>query len=540
MKRNHWQNYVSRSGSRFESKQAFINKSALVNSTDDMLETAGVPMSLMGKNLFACTDKEFHTFIIGESGCGKTRRTIYTTVSLMAKTGESMVIADPKGEIYRNTSNMLKNKGYNVKVINFRTPSRGNRWNPLALIEEYYRSSDEQKQDKALIMLKDIFTILKEEVKSKDVYWENSASDFMLGVAQVILEYAPKGSLTFENISIVAKDIFENRKNNNFISYFDDMPKNLPIRKNLTSVIDNADTTAACIYNVFQSMLSPFTSQQSILRLFNASDFEIGEIGRQKTALYIVLPDDSPAFYSVATVFVNQIYTTLVDFADTQARGELPNRVMFLLDEFANFTQIPSIDSMLTAARSRGMRFVLVCQSMEQLNKKYGHDGTEILLSNCRTWIYMSCRNYEFLKRLENLCGTYISPYTKQVHPLISISDLQHFEMGKILVLNDRCYPFIGYLPDYSQVDFGEEAFILADFPEERTYDDRVILKLTNILRNKPLAEKRAEAAEKGNETSAGVDVEGDDLFRKIKEIIKKPGTSDTEATDSEDSWDEW
>ena len=192
--------------------------------------------------------------------------------------------------------------------------------------------------------------------------------------------------------------------------------------------------------------------------LFSVSEIDITSIGEKPTALFFILPDDSQALYPIATVFVKQIYSALVRLADSKRDGRLPVKVTFLLDEFANFAKLPSVESMLTAARSRGIRFVLVCQSMDQLSQKYSDEGMEILLANCRCWIFMSCRNLPFLKRLQSLCGDYTSPYTGETVPLVSIERLQQFARGQILVFNDRCKPFIGYLTkDYSQVDFGDD-----------------------------------------------------------------------------------
>ena len=159
--------------------------------------------------------------------------------------------------------------------------------------------------------------------------------------------------------------------------------------------------------------------------LFSVSEIDITSIGERPTALFFILPDDSQALYPIATVFVKQIYSALVRLADSKRDGRLPVKVTFLLDEFANFAKLPSVESMLTAARSRGIRFVLVCQSMDQLSQKYSDEGMEILLANCRCWIFMSCRNLPFLKRLQSLCGDYTSPYTGETVPLVSIERLQ-------------------------------------------------------------------------------------------------------------------
>lgn len=479
MKRISLPNYISRSGARFETTERFLQSTSVVNSTESELKSTGIPLTHIDENTYATSTDELHCFVIGDSGCGKTRRVILPTIRLLAKAGESMVISDPKGELFRITANSLKEKGYTVQVLNFRNPRCGHRWNPLGLIDELYHSAEPEGKDKAVMMLGDIVDVLQQGLEGQDPFWSMSAADVMRGVSLLILEYGESKELTFENISITAREIrekiLEMEKNKKeyeaskrspfgktpkyeptaFESFLSSLPKNSPILNNLSVIITNAEETRNCIMAEFEAMISLYISQESLMDLFAVSEIDINALGLKPTALFFILPDDTEALYPIATIFVKQIYSTLIALADEQHDGKLTNRVTFLLDEFANFAKMPSIESMLTAARSRRIRFVLVCQSMDQLTAKYNDHGRETLLSNCRTWLYMSCRNLPFLERLEALMGYYISPYTNERIPLVDIGELQHFEIGQVLVLNDRCRPMMGYLPDYSQYDFG-------------------------------------------------------------------------------------
>ncbi|MBR6784504.1 MAG: type IV secretory system conjugative DNA transfer family protein [Clostridia bacterium] len=467
MKRLSLPYYYSRSGAKFESTDRFLESSIVVDTNTEKLKRAGIPIAQIDHDTYATTKEEMHCFVIGETGCGKTRRVILPTIRLLAKTGESMVISDPKGELYRHTADILRKKGYNVKVLNFRKPRCGNRWNPLALIEKLYRSPSAEDRDKATMMLDDLVAILSGDMSNaEDPYWAIAAAMFFRGVAQIILEYGKVGELTFESIALTAKKIHKAYDTKAFAAdkyikatkaFIASLPRDSTIVQNLGVVIVNADSTRNCIMSMFDSMISQYVNQELMLDLFSKSEIDIDSIGKEPTALFFILPDDSNAMYPIATYFVKQVYSTLISLADEQPNGELPNKVTFLLDEFANFAKLPAMHAMLTAARSRKIRFVLVCQSMDQLIEKYTEPGMEILLSNCRVWLYMSCRNLPFLRRLEELSGKYTSPYTNESCPLVDISTLQHFSMGQVLVFNDRCRPLIGYLNDYSAYDFGSE-----------------------------------------------------------------------------------
>ncbi|MBR4760053.1 MAG: type IV secretory system conjugative DNA transfer family protein [Lachnospiraceae bacterium] len=468
MKRIPLPNYVNRSGENFETTQRFLESSVVVDSTQDKLQAAGIPMEQVDENVYAASDGEMHCFVIGDTGSGKTRRVIMPTIRLLAKTGESMVISDTKGELYRTTADSLRKKGYDVKVLNFRSPARGDRWNPLALIDKLYHMEDEESRDKALMMLSDLVDVLQDGITARDPYWAIASGNIFRGISLMILEHSDFGKLTFENVAILAREFYaqvrayrdgdrDKMPTPPLISYMTRLPKGSPIFQNLSVVFINAPNTANCIMSEFEAMISLYSSHESMLDLFAESSIDVSDLGKKPTALFFILPDDTQALYPIATVFVKQIYSALVSLADDQPDGELPNRVTFLLDEFANFAKMPSIDSMLTAARSRRIRFVLVCQSMDQLTAKYQESGRETLMANCRIWVYMSCRNLPFLRRLEELVGFYASPYTGERVPLVSIGQLQHLEMGEVLVLNDRCRPMMGNLPDYSEYDFGEE-----------------------------------------------------------------------------------
>lgn len=191
MKRISLPNYITRSGARFETTERFLQSTSVVNSTETELKSAGIPLTHIDENTYATSTDELHCFVIGDSGCGKTRRVILPTIRLLAKAGESMVISDPKGELYRTTANSLREKGYTVQVLNFRNPSRGHRWNPLGLIDELYHSENSESKDKALMMLSDIVDVLQQGLQGeKDPYWAMAAGDVMRGISLIILDYS--------------------------------------------------------------------------------------------------------------------------------------------------------------------------------------------------------------------------------------------------------------------------------------------------------------------------------------------------------------
>ncbi|MBQ1685648.1 MAG: type IV secretory system conjugative DNA transfer family protein [Clostridia bacterium] len=470
MKQISYPSFITPKGAEFASTKEALVGTTIVRTDAPELDYAGTVLSMVdpSEKKVATVGKEFHTFIIGETGCGKTRRVILPTIRMLGKTGRSMVITDPKGELYEQTANDLKKRGYNVVVLDFRDPGRSVRWNPFDLIETLYRSDSTKDKDQALLMLQDLADTLKERIhSSEDAFWEVAGAKIFMGVCLLIIEHGPKGSLTFENVAIVARKLFASMGNkmrfkseNGYDPYtvLTSLPENSPIASCLSGFMSTASDTAKGMLAIFEELIGLYVTQYSLLDLFCKSEFNIEDIGKKATALFLIVPDDSAVLYPIATVFIKQVYSALIRLADSSANDKLENEVSFVLDEFANFAPFKDVDSMLTAARSRGITFTLVCQSMEQLEKKYPRGVSEILMSNCRVWMYMSSRNYNFLARLRNLVGEHVDPFNGTRRPLIEIHELQNFRMGQVLTLYDRNKPAFGFLPDYSEYDFGEAA----------------------------------------------------------------------------------
>ena len=115
-------------------------------------EAAGIPLIMTPKKVWV-DNGGYHNLVIGSTGAGKTQTTVLPMVNLLAKHDESMIITDPKGEIYEQTSNYLRSLGYNIVLLNFRDPQQGNSWNPMYLPYSLYK---DKKIDKSIELLEDL------------------------------------------------------------------------------------------------------------------------------------------------------------------------------------------------------------------------------------------------------------------------------------------------------------------------------------------------------------------------------------------------
>lgn len=430
----------SRTGLESQARFWKEHKSISINSKD--LNESGIPLDVRG-NEVAISKSENHCMICGVSGRGKTRRELYPTVIMAARAKRSIVIADMKGEIFRNTAEEVKRCGHEVKVINLRNPQDSDRFSPLALVKYYWDSGDHSR---ATILLKDICTIVTEKIHSdRDMFWEVAAQDAIAGFGLLLLE---KGNpLTFENIHSLFNEYFRSKDDRTlFNSAFD---TNAESYKRLSTIINiEADNTLSCIVSEVNASLSPLVDQKSVRDLLSGSEIDLKNIGDKPTAIYIVCPDESTSLHGIASLFVEQCYSELVAYADSRDDNRLPVNVDFVLDEFGSFVG-SNWPGKLTAARSRGIRFILAIQAMSQIVERYGENGARTIMSNCRTLTFMGGRDIRLINEISMLSGTQIDDRTGIERSVLSINELSTLKTGEIVVLDDSGLPYIGHVPDW-------------------------------------------------------------------------------------------
>ena len=435
-------NTSSRTG--MQSSSRFWNSHSSVSVKDRTLEGSGIPLDFR-EGKVALSAPENHCMICAASGKGKTRRVLYPAVVMSAKAGRSIVIADMKGEIYRNTSEEVRHCGHEIVVINLRDPEKSDRFSPLSLVQRYWNNGDHSR---ATILLKDICAIVTEKLHSeRDKFWETAAQDAIAGFALLLLE---KGApLTFENIHSLFNEYLKNKDDRSMYNFFFDTKAES--YKRLSTILNlEAESTLSCVVSEFNAAISSLIDQKSIRDLLSCSDIDLRGIGEKPTAVYIVCPDESASLYGIASLFVEQCYSELVAHADSRDDNRLPVKVDFILDEFGSFVG-SNWPGKLTAARSRGIRFVLAIQAMSQLVARYDDSGARTIMSNCRTLIFMGGRDMRLLSEISMLSGTRKEEKSSNERPVLSINDLSTLSMGEVVVLDDSGLPYIGHLPDWTE-----------------------------------------------------------------------------------------
>ncbi len=418
---------------------------------------------------------DVHTLVVGATRSGKSRCLVIPSICSIGLSGESMVISDPKGELFQYTNKYLKSLGYEVICLDYKKPQKSSKYN---LLQPVINAVKENDMEKAESLAWDITNILVGDGVSNEKIWENGEKSVIaVAILSVVLnniEDYSKSKEEYQNLTNVYWFIAEmNKKIEDKYPielYIKDLPQNHPARA-LLSISEIAPSrTRGSFFTSALTTLRLFTSK-SIYNITNSSDFNLEDIGRKKQAVFFILPDEKTTYYQIASLVLSELYEILVRQADERG-GRLENRVNFILDEFGNFVKISDFTSKLTVAGGRGMRFNLFLQSFEQLDKKYGKEESHIIKSNCQNWVYLQADDEETLQSICNKLGKYTtsayqlsSNHAKHTNPssshslslvsreLLTTDEIRRIKRPYQLVIS-RSYPCMSVAYDLSKWNF--------------------------------------------------------------------------------------
>lgn len=472
--------------SRWAKDEEVKSKLKEINIGEQTIQYAGIPLYTKKQSVWV-DNGEAHTLIMGSTGSGKTWRLIDPLIKILAKKGESMILTDPKGELYESNSAMLLSKGYNIVLLNLRSPEKGNAWNPLTLPYQLYKEGS----DKANELLSDLARSLLHDEKTDDPFWQNSSADYFTALSLGLFEDAKEEEINLNSISYMSAIGEEKYGGSNYAKeYFSSKDPAKPTYINASGTINAPQDTKNSILSVFRQKIKIFATTEHLSEMLSYSDFDMKDIGRRKTAVFIIIQDEKKTYHALATVFIKQCYETLIDVAQDN-NGKLPIRTNFILDEFANMPPLRDITTMITAARSRQIRFNLVIQNFAQLNQVYGADDAETIKGNCANLVYLMSKELKALEEISKLCGEKKvkgkgDKEPDKEKPLVSIGELQRLKEGDAIIIKDRSYPLKTKLTASWEYQFNEPKVTSVNYPirQKRSiklFDIRDFVKLQRM-----------------------------------------------------------
>ena len=360
------------------------------------------------KTTIALVDSDdVHVLMIGASGVGKTAYFLYPNLEYACASGMSFLALDTKGDLARNYGAIARDiYGYRISVVDLREPTRSDGNNLLTLINRYMDKHRDNPRDigakakaekYAKILAK---TIINPEGDNTDrgqnAYFYDSAEGLLASVVLLLSEFLPPeaaGGYELRHIASVFKLVQEllmesssRRGGNQFQELMQLLPADHKAKWLAGSALTASDQGMNSIMSTVLSKLNAFldTELEQVICFDGGIDAEL--FVRERCAIFLILPEEDATKNFVASLMIQNLARELFSVANEHG-GRLPNRAVFFCDELGT---MPPFDilPLFSAGRSRRLTLVPIIQSLAQLEKNYGKEGSEILCDNCQDTIF--------------------------------------------------------------------------------------------------------------------------------------------------------
>lgn len=328
--------------------------------------------------------KNMNCLIIGVPGSGKTRSHVLPNLCNMDDS--SAILLDPKGELYSLTAEMMRSKGYSVKLLDFDDPDNPDSsfYNPL----RYCKTTDDILSLSKLLVSED-------QAKTKDSFWPNSAQVLANALIGYLVYETNMEDRTLEGIVKLLKTFSasENSENKSTLDIiFDRIRVKNPDawhleQYDLFKKVASANTTTACIVMSLIVTFAGFMSS-GIKRLTSKDTINLKRIGRRKTILYVKSSDSDRSRDRLVSILFQQVFKELFNEADSQPDHSLKVHTHLYLDDIGTNLTIDNLDGYIAACRSREISVSVILQSVGQLEKQFGRAYTAIL-GSCASLVFL-------------------------------------------------------------------------------------------------------------------------------------------------------
>ena len=369
---------------KYEAKPASENK----------LLTQNVRIGLDGRK----HRRNLNVLVIGGSGAGKTR--FYCKPNLM-QANTSFVILDPKGEQVRAVGNLLREKGYEVKVLDLINMEKSHCYNPFVYLRD---DNDVQR------LVTNLFkSTTPKGTQSSEPFWDNAAQMLLLALIFYLKYEAPDDEQNFAMVMemLRAGDVDEdNNMPSPLDNLFYDLEKtdsNHIALKYYRSYHSGAAKTLKSVQITLAARLEKF-NLESLSSLTITDELELNTLGEKKTAIFAIIPDNDTSFNFLVSILYTQLFQQLFEVADKKYGGSLPVHVHFLMDEFANVSLPDDFDKILSVMRSRGVSVSIILQNLAQLKALFEKQW-ESIVGNCDEFVYLGGNEQATHKYVSELLG---------------------------------------------------------------------------------------------------------------------------------------
>lgn len=315
--------------------------------------------------------------VFGASGSMKSRAYVRNYIFQATRRGESLVITDPKSEMYEDMAVYLENQGYDVKVFNLVSPQNSDSWNCIADIN----GDDLMAQTFTDVVIKNT------TVGMGDEFWDSASVNLLKAlVLYVSVEFDEEDCNFGEAYKLISI-----RSAAELDALFSVLDYKHPAYAPYNIFKQASDNVRSGIIIGLGARLQVFQNEM-IRNITKYNEINLVEAGKKKCAYFCITSDQDSTFDFLASLFFSFLFIRLVRYADNYGKdGKLPVPVNFVLDEFPNIGAIPDFKKKISTTRSRAINISVIFQNLAQLQNRYPDGAWQEILGNCDTQLFLGC-----------------------------------------------------------------------------------------------------------------------------------------------------
>lgn len=331
--------------------------------------------------------------VYGASGSMKTRAFCINRILQNAARGESLIITDPKSELYEKTSEYLRSQGYEVKVFNLVTPEASDSWNCLCEIEG----------EELMAQLFCDVIIKNTGSERGDHFWDSSEMNLLKALVLYVEQGYPEDR---KNIGEVYKMLALSSEHE-LNDLFEQLPTTHPAKAPYAIFKQASETVRSGVIIGLGSRLQVFQNKRiRDITAYDEIDLELP--GKKPCAYFCITSDQDSTFDFLSSLFLSFVFIKLVRYADKNCPdGKLPVPVHVLGEELTACGVIPDLSRKISVIRSRNISMSCVFQNLAGLQNRYPYNQWQEILGNSDIQLFLGC--------VDELTAKYISDRSGEV-----------------------------------------------------------------------------------------------------------------------------
>ncbi|MDD4075706.1 MAG: type IV secretory system conjugative DNA transfer family protein [Eubacteriales bacterium] len=342
----------------------------------------------------------YNVFVLGPPGLGKSRAFILPNILQSLVRGESIVVNDPKGELYRETNVLLRKCGYNVKAFNLKDMQHSDAWNPFT---EFINADGDVDVEAVQTFSR---TFIENTAGAKaEQFFEDGERNLLTALClyqivekdnDITAQKSMGGVFNFTGGADVKK----------LVKMFEQIKSPSPTEHPAKTYIHTREMLQENFYGSLRQRMQDFGNEM-LCNITNKTEIDLGLPVKQRCAYFVVMDDTNNIFQYLSATFFTFLFRKLKTNADNMPVNErVPVNVF--IDEFASVGAIPDFDRVISNARGRFIRVSIVVQAFSQIQDMYhGTQAWRSIKQCCQAMLVLGGSNdMQSLKEISDLCDT--------------------------------------------------------------------------------------------------------------------------------------